>query len=103
MHDRQGGHNLGAHLGQQVRWSLIVTGVEKVERASAVDLLEDPTQDDVDKDDGSDTNPRHLEHGDGISLFRHSGQPGGAAFQVRRKGGKHFVLRVTSCQLLLSM
>lgn len=92
MHDRQGGQDLGAHLGQQERWSLIVMWMEKAERASAVDLLEDPTQDDIDKDDGSDTNPCHLEHGDGIPLFRHPGQSGGAAFQVRRKGGKHFVL-----------
>lgn len=88
-----GGQDQGASASWPARALVADRDVDgKGGRASAVDVLKDPTQDDIDKDDGSDTNPCHFEHGDGISLFRHSGQSGGAAFEVRRKGGKHFVL-----------
>lgn len=54
---------------------------------------ENPTQDNVNENTGSDADTRDFEDGNGIALLRHPCQSGGAAFQVRREGGKNFILR----------
>lgn len=53
----------------------------------------DPTQDDVDENTCCDADTRYLKHGNSVPLSRHPCQSGGTAFQVRREGGKDFVLR----------
>lgn len=54
--------------------------------------LKDPSQDDVDQDSCSDDHAGDLENRNGVALFRHPCESRGTAFQVCRKGGKHFVL-----------
>lgn len=53
---------------------------------------EDPAQNNVDEGAHCDDDTCDLKNGGSVALFRHSGQSGGATFQVRREGGKGFAL-----------